>query len=582
MHLLLLLITATCVEPAVRVATSNWHSFNILSKVVKTELVDAGIAVEEVYFDSLGEAFEAMWNGTLDVISETGPCANHADCSTGFCARDTQCHPCNECTSCSTGIDHTCSPACSPCSTPAPVAPSPLNVASHQWGYSMTEGIFLPNYMANLSSGVSFDWRSATSWTGAATLSNNVLELIGPLQKWSAYQVVNALADPGVLDLTVTTPSSASDLQRTVLDHLMWENRFAFYFFAPHLLTTEYPVSQVALPQKQTGGAYFTTSPRRMIWRANIDAAAASVLQGITWSLSDADVRNAISNIVQYVSMALEEKESSYRELMRVSANKLLCEHGGKNDKCADITPRFWPRQKEKEFPETVIVNVHECSGFAECEDEDGNTFDTPKSGYALDHAKEILRLIGYNESEIIFQCDIGTTHQSVLLVARELVDIGHGCITVTAGRQPLVDFSSAFYSSGLSIAIRRSSAEEMPFFEKLMYLMNSGFDTTTWLVLCASALLLMLWVGASEEFHTQRIEAARTTTAERRFTFLSVWIKAITRKPVQLVLRSIGTGAQVLTGSKDTPDLRSHWARFGSAGWRLWVFLLCPCTPRT
>eukprot|EP00397_Hematodinium_sp_SG-2012_P014490 GEMP01014732.1.p1 GENE.GEMP01014732.1~~GEMP01014732.1.p1 ORF type:complete len:781 (+),score=156.60 GEMP01014732.1:90-2432(+) len=547
------------VEPAVRVATSNWHSFNILSKVIQTELTDAGIEVEEVYFDSLGEAFKAMWNGELDVIPETGPCVNHDDCSTGFCAKDAQCRPCDDCTSCTSGIDQTCSPACSQCAISVP-APVQLNVASHPWGFSITEGIFLPHYMEGLSPSVPSDWTDAHTWTGDAALSDNVLEIVGPLVNWGAHGVVDALADPLNLDLTVTTPSSATDLQRTVFDRMMWKNRFAFYAYTPHPITTEYPVSQVTLPQKQGGGAYFTASQRQMVWRMDINAQAATVLEGITWSWSEVGVHHAIRNISLRVSLTLEEQSAAYGELIRVAANALLCELGGKPTKCGDTAPRFWPQRKAEGIPSEIVVSVRQCDGFIECKDSSGTALDVPLHGYSVDHAKEILRLIGYQESEVTYKCFNGTFNEAVKFVSMELAHIGHSCITVLARRQPLVDFSSPFYSSGLIVVVKNEQ-EKQTFLDELVYLLLSGFDAETWGNIVLFGFFAVVWIGVFEtctEVRAKRSKRAKIGAAQQTNSDASL-------RPLALAKRCVEVGAQVATGKKEVMDLHGNCSRVGA-----------------
>eukprot|EP00397_Hematodinium_sp_SG-2012_P015037 GEMP01015307.1.p1 GENE.GEMP01015307.1~~GEMP01015307.1.p1 ORF type:complete len:786 (+),score=160.89 GEMP01015307.1:109-2358(+) len=531
-----------------------------MSHVIQTELMDAGVAVEEVHFDSISEAFKAMRNGQLDVIPETGICVNHGDC-TEYCAKNGQCRPCNHCASCSGGIDQTCGPACPPCDEPAPVSPPPLDVESHPWGFSLIEGIFIPNYMADLSPCVPLDWTDASSWTGNATLSDNLHEIIGPLENWGSHSIVDALANASNLDLMVTTPSSASAFHRHVLDHMMWKNRFAFYGFSPHLITAEYPVSMVTLPEKSNGGgAYFTPSKRQMVWRTDINAQAATVLRRTTWSLSEGDMQNAIRNIADHVSLTMDEESTSYGELMRVSANTILCRNGKRNDKCDDITPRFWPREKAVDFPAKIVVSMHHCSGFVNCLAANGTVMDAPDSGYSFDHAKEILRLIGYKESDVVYKCQKGTFTEGIILLSRELAHIGHHCITVMAYRQPLVDFSSSFYSSGLSIAVKAAKPKET-LWETLTYLWLSGFELETWGVILIAGIIFIVWIGLFETLHEYR----RKKSELKQPPVFRRHLTDTMSTTLYLVMRCIETGADVASGNKSVLQLRSHWARFGA-----------------
>jgi len=366
-HRLFLPIFPSPVGSAVRIATTNWQSANVLSHIIQMKLEESGIKVEEKYYESYAEMLHAMRKNELDVIPEIGPCTKQSDCSSyfsdvganhadAFCNTSGECRLCHDCDSCSDGIDGTCS-TCRPCNPPTETHDMDMDVSSHAWNYFLSEGIYMPEYMEDKMHKGNNDGQDAFDWSldGARAREDQVgyrlQYFYGVLvPQWNAAHSVNQLEAhlnlPGVERSTRTRTGTDHQQKVTanIVEKMKWEKRIAFYGWSPDFLTAEYKVRRVSLPLKKNtktsnvninvDASYFPPpSPRRMIWRTsnlvqNDDMshpAAVSVLTQIGFTVTEKKLTDAMATFLEYERADMDPRSDAFRVVMRFVLTHRVC-----------------------------------------------------------------------------------------------------------------------------------------------------------------------------------------------------------------------------------------------------------------
>eukprot|EP00929_Paragymnodinium_shiwhaense_P032928 TRINITY_DN18187_c0_g1_i1.p1 TRINITY_DN18187_c0_g1~~TRINITY_DN18187_c0_g1_i1.p1 ORF type:complete len:811 (+),score=90.02 TRINITY_DN18187_c0_g1_i1:217-2649(+) len=438
-----------------QIANLNWHSGDLLGGAIQVLMESRGLSAErqgvEQEYQSSAAAMDGLRAGQVDIVPECW-----ASCDNG-------------------------------------------SVVSQRLGAHAFEGIFLPSYVTDGSPHL-LDWTSPNA--SQALFVAGVKVIAPPREAWpTSWSITAAVAK--MVDVPLVSTSSSSDLIDRILEALKMRQRVAFYMWVPHIVTATYDVKAVKLPATEAG--LWEPIDLRVVWSSGADARVNALLSSGLLTASNDDINEMVRALTAPISWRAVDGTATYEHALQASARGILCQKK-LVDEWACEAPSLWPRQKSPDLPARVKISMKNCPPFAWCP-ATAEEFAAPSGGYSVDHLHEVMHLIGYQRHEYTMECLKTSTNELVKRAAKDLTDMAHACITISSTRQRQVDFSAAFFSTGLRFLILKPQTK----WWAPMFWMFSPFHWSMWLAVVLTTFAIGAMLGIARACQHRQAPASES-----------------------------------------------------------------------
>ena len=316
-------------------------------------------------------------------------------------------------------------------------------------------------------------------------------QIITPPGNYFDLKTVNeAMFSAAGLNLTCSEEVDFDAVRAKLTDFLKKKKPFILHAMIPSYISANFDNANDPLPITLFHHLDFSSLPAGVGWPSEGHAAtivysnsfatnnpgAKSVLDA-KLNMQPDDLEKLILRAAKKMNFNRDSETVIWKQSVEEAVRGYMCEDRPDIGFCPKNNYPFYerfPRKKDPFFPQKLVIAVATCTPFADCTCDPGQIdFSAPFtstqcsiSGYSIDHAKEVMNMLGYSPSDLTFTCAaLGApegNEQAIEMVRKGLADVATGCIQSSDHTKvQVVDATSAFYESGLNLMILKPPPTE-------------------------------------------------------------------------------------------------------------------------